>query len=104
MANCKCCGRDFNNDGFPFRPSPLSPLEYVCSIRCKNEMTEYYSPGKLVKQATQREESKKAWSTRNTHASDGTEFTAEERKTIKSLNAWAVLAIIACIIAALAGA
>jgi hypothetical protein len=44
--NCACCGRTFNHNGFPYRPSVISALEYACSIRCKSDMESYYSPKK----------------------------------------------------------
>jgi hypothetical protein len=44
--NCACCGRNFNHNGFPYRPSVISALEYACSIRCKSDMESYYSPKK----------------------------------------------------------
>lgn len=52
MENCKCCGRTFNHHSFFYRPSVLSALEYACSLRCKNELVDAYTPSKSKKQKT----------------------------------------------------
>ena len=51
--NCACCGRTFNHNRFPYRPSVISALEYACSIRCKSDMESYYSPKKKTKQESE---------------------------------------------------
>lgn len=53
MKNCKCCGRDFNHTNFPVRLGSLgvlSPLDYACSLRCKNELVDAYNPSESKKQ------------------------------------------------------
>ena len=104
MENCKCCGRTFNHHSFFYRPGVLSALEYACSLRCKNELVDAYTPGKIEKQKERQKEQYRAWSKRNTHASDGTELTGEQKELAISLNSFIILGIIGALIAAIAGA
>ncbi len=97
LSNCKCCGRSFNHTSFPYRPSVLSPLEYACSLRCKKELVEAYTPVKTERQKRDAD----AFRKRNTHTSDGVELTNEEKSTAKSINAFLILAAIGALIMAI---
>jgi hypothetical protein len=96
LSNCKCCGRGFNHTSFPYRPGVLSPLEYACSLRCKKELVEAYTPPKTEKQ----KQSDDAWSKRNTHYSDGTEMSEDDKQTVSAFNSLLWLAAIGALIMA----